>query len=106
MPNLPDVGTPSPRRALLERAASAAAVAWADRCMIALRAEGRALAGGWPGTLSEARGWARVEINVHGIQPTHEELEWLAHNTYARARDAWLERAGNDEEAVDLEATG
>ena len=96
----------SPRRATLEVAATTAAKQWADRCMIALRAEGRALTGGWPGTLSEARGWARVELDVHGMQPTHEELEWLAHTTYARARDAWLARAGNDEEAVDLEATG
>ena len=74
--------------------------------MVALRAEGRALAGGWPGTMSEARGWARAELTGMGVQPTHEELEWLARATYAQARDAWLARARDDEESVDLEATG
>jgi hypothetical protein len=91
---------------MLERAALDGATAWADRCMVALRAEGRAVAGGWPGTLSEARGCARAQLALRGARSTHEELEWLAHATYARARDAWLARARDDEESVDLEATG
>lgn len=96
----------SSRRVVLERAATIAAKAWADRCMVEIRNEGRPLAGGWPGTLSEARGWARAELSTQLVHPTHEELEWLAHTTYSRARDAWLARAGDDEEPVDLEATG
>ena len=94
------------RKVVLERAATDAAKAWADRCMVEIRNEGRPLAGGWPGTLSEARGWARAELSPHLAAPTHEELEWLAHTTYSRARDAWLARAGDDEEPIDLEATG
>ena len=53
-----------------------------------------------------ARGWARAELSTQLAAPTHEELEWLAHTTYSRARDVWLARAGDDEEPVDLEATG
>jgi len=94
------------RKVVLERAATDAAKAWADRCMVEIRNEGRPLAGGWPGTLSEARGWGRAELSTHLVAPTHEELEWLAHTTYSRARDVWLARAGDDEEPVDLEATG
>jgi hypothetical protein len=97
---------PTQRRVVLEKAATDAAKAWADRCMIEIRNEGRPLAGGWPGTLSEARGWARAELSTRLTAPTHEELEWLAHTTYSRARDVWLARAGDDEEPVDLEATG
>jgi hypothetical protein len=94
----------SPRQRLLARTADHAARVWADHCMNAIRAEGRALAGGWPGTISEARGWSSAELAGHGLHATHDELDWLARTTYARAREVWLAGAASDEE--DLEATG
>jgi hypothetical protein len=95
----------SSRRLLLEQAAVAAAEAWAGLCMHTLRAEGRAVAGGWPGTMSEARGWARAKLAVKGMTPTHDELEWLVRTTYALARDTWRAGAGkDDQDQVDLEA--
>ncbi len=93
---------------MLERAALDGAAAWAGQQIEAVRAEGRAVAGGWPGTMSEARGCARAQLALKGARHTHDELEWLAHATYARARDAWLAHARNDDddEWGDLEATG
>ena len=63
-----------------------AGLAWAGEMRAALHAEGRPAAGGWPGTLSEAR--ARV-VSVVGRQ-RDEELERFARLLYGAARDAWL----------------
>ena len=80
----------------LERAVDAAGEAWARDWSIALSGEGRAVSGGWPGTLSEAR--SRVAVCLAKRSSTSrrmspEELESLARRAYAAAKKAWLARA-------------
>jgi hypothetical protein len=80
----------------LERAVDAAGQAWALDWSNALSGEGRPVSGGWPGTLSEARG--RVAACVaRRVGPARrlgpEELESLARRAYAAARKTWLARA-------------
>ena len=88
----------------LERAVDAAGQAWALDWSTTLSGEGRAVSGGWPGTLSEARG--RVAACVaRRVGPAKrvsaEELESLARRAYAAARKTWLARAelADDDEA-------
>ncbi len=82
------------REILVERAASAAASAWTASCFAALARERRAVSGGWPGTLSEARVRARAEVARElALQSmaalTQEELAHAARLTNAEARRAW-----------------
>jgi hypothetical protein len=81
----------SDRRLLLERAAADVAAAWVGSMMDELRTEGRAVAGGWPGTLREGRGRVRSELALRGLDPTtFDELEQAVRQTYALARRRWL----------------
>lgn len=82
------------RRAVLEEVAITMGRAWAERCREDLRAEGRAVAGGWPGTMPEAR--ARVarqvapELMRRGMSAaTESERELCARAAYASARADW-----------------
>ena len=82
------------RRAVLEEMAVSMGKAWAERCREDLRAEGRPVAGGWPGTLPEAR--ARMsrqlppELSRRGMPaPTPPERELCAKAAYASARADW-----------------
>ncbi|HMR08944.1 MAG TPA: hypothetical protein PKA88_24355 [Polyangiaceae bacterium] len=85
--------TGSRRRALLERAADQAADEWVEHINRELLAEQRTPAGGWPGTVGEARTWSRpYALRLAGC-PTAEELEFSAKRTYAHARGKWLKRA-------------
>ena len=90
----PPVGIES-RRALVEKAATTAGEVWARWWRAELERQGRAAAGGWPGTLSEAR--ARVleavlpDLRKSGIRElTFEERELAAKTLYATARRRWL----------------
>ena len=90
------------RSTLLAQGAILAGHQWAQHCRDDLRQQGRRVIGGWPGTLSEARARARAhssaELRRLGLaQLTFEELERLAHTTYASARDYWLSRAEREE---------
>ena len=80
--------------AALERAVEAAGHAWAIEWADALRREGRAVAGGWPGTLSEARVRVVACARQAGRQrtTTHAELERLTKKAYEAARTSWLSR--------------
>jgi hypothetical protein len=86
--------TASPARlAVLKEAAVAAGASWAKHRRDALIHEGRLAVGGWPGTMSEARGFAASYLSaqrraIPGL--TREELSWLARATYAHARRDWL----------------
>jgi hypothetical protein len=87
---------PTRPNSALECAADAAGEAWALDWSNALHGEGRAVSGGWPGTLSEAR--SRVAAYVakrFGVarRVSAEELESLTRRAYAAARKAWLARA-------------
>ncbi|MBI4952314.1 MAG: hypothetical protein HY908_09785 [Myxococcales bacterium] len=82
------------RRALLNDGALAIASSWAQVWCDNMRREGRMVAGGWPGTLPEAR--ARVtahfdlELRRLGLRLlTYEELEWVTQATYRNAKRAW-----------------
>jgi hypothetical protein len=69
--------------------------------MDALRAEGREVAGGWPGTLSEARHFVRAQLARSGLAViTPDELEQAARATYASARSTWLANAESEDEVT------
>jgi hypothetical protein len=90
----------SSRRTVLEQAALDTAKAWADSRIVELRAEGREVAGGWPGTLSEARHFVRASLARKGVSfVTHDELEQAARATYARARSTWLANAESEDDS-------
>ncbi len=81
----------------LERAADALGKSWAFSWADALVAEGRPVAGGWPGTLREAR--ARVvsctrERQYTGFSLTEPNLESLTRRAYLVAKAAWHTRTG------------
>jgi hypothetical protein len=83
------------RRAVLEEGSDLAGTRWALGFREELRREGRPAAGGWPGTMSEARARVaahfRSELSRRRMQAlTHAECEWAARNVYAAARRNWL----------------
>lgn len=85
------------RRALVEQVAKTAGEVWARWWRAELERQGRAVAGGWPGTMSESR--ARVfeavlpEVQKLGIRDlAFEERELAAKVLYATARRHWLSR--------------
>lgn len=70
---------------------------WCDSCCDALGREGRAVAGGWPGTMSEAR--VRIVKRVAsdpGLAATAGEMDGMARESYRVARLAWRARAVPD----------
>lgn len=70
--------------------------AWAQRVALDLRREQRTAAGGWPGTMSEAR--VRTSAHFRGKLLTPVELEDAARAVYQRARSHWLAYARTDSE--------
>ena len=82
------------REVLLEETARDAGRAWATACCHGLQREGRALEGGWPGTLHEARtrggAEARKALSDRSMPAlTHDELVLVARLTYDKAREWW-----------------
>lgn len=79
-----------PRRAQLKAAAVRLGQLWADACCEDLGRDGRAVEGGWPGTLGEAR--ARVTAHARSMPCllTEEELSWVTRATYDEARRVWF----------------
>ncbi|WP_437574496.1 hypothetical protein [Sorangium sp. So ce887] len=82
------------RRRFIEQSATTLGQAWAKQWRQDLHREGRPAAGGWPGTLREAR--TQVEINLpsellHRKMPaiTGVERELAARTAYASARNEW-----------------
>jgi hypothetical protein len=68
---------------------------WAKVWFQALRTEGRPVAGGWPGTLQEARYRARMhcdrELSRRGQPPlSQDELHLVAAAIYERAKRDWM----------------
>lgn len=68
---------------------------WARGWFQTLQTEGRAVAGGWPGTVQEARYRARThcdrELTRCGLPPLNsEELLTATAATYERAKRDWL----------------
>jgi hypothetical protein len=91
-----DVDVPSPTRSVVLKDASAAVGAsWALECVSALRASGRLIEGGWPGTLPEAR--ARIlsklsrQLSAQGLPPLDaREMGLVTSSTNAEAKRSWL----------------
>lgn len=71
--------------------------AWARDLAAGLRASGRRAAGGWPGTLSEARSRAEPLLGDVRFDAWTDAREALARVLYAEARRDWL--AHRDTEA-------
>jgi hypothetical protein len=97
----PDI-QPRERRTLLAHASDEAGRAWAQIWFDDLRGQGRAVTGGWPGTMSEARGRARVHIDGRlsrqALAPiTHIELGEAARATYDIAKSLWYGSRVRDE---------
>ena len=86
---------PSVRRAVIDSLATALGQSWARRSREALHREGRAAAGGWPGTVGEATAYvAQALLSEQHRLPnpmlTTAERELLARAVYASARHEWL----------------
>ena len=90
------------RRTLLADASRSVGKTWAKGWFDELHREGRPVTGGWPGTMSEARGRARAHVealfNRRSLPPvTHNELAEAARITYDHAKALWLVGRINDE---------
>lgn len=96
----------SRRREMLEKIAGTLGVDWARAYRDDLRGQGRAAAGAWPGTISEAR--ARVEFRI-AIEASRRgwsgiadaERSELARVAYAAAKNFWNEHRDRDDEDDD-----
>ena len=80
---------------MLTAGAVAVGALWAETWRNTMRQEGRAIAGGWPGTLPEAR--ARVTAYFGNELPKRklplispEEVLWTAAAAYQKAKKDWL----------------
>ena len=74
----------------MESRALAEGEAWADRYIDELRAEGRTIRGGWPGTKSEAM---RLTVTlVRQTLPTmdRDQVQGLSSTLYSSAKRHWL----------------
>ncbi len=90
------------RRTLIEELAATVGRSWAERRRSELRSEGRRAAGGWPGTMREARGCIEHALTqeLHGRNLaafTADERETAARAANASARTAWLRAADPDD---------
>lgn len=86
------------RADVLRDIAVEAARTWTNEWITTLAAEGRPVAGGWPGTMSDARARAGAlatrTLGAHAMgAPDHDELRELAHATYKEAQRCWRARA-------------
>ena len=87
--------TAEARQALLDDAPLAVGTRWTDACLEEMRREHRVVTGGWPGTVSEARGHTQLYLQRELAERrmaalTHDELTRVASATYQMARGLWL----------------
>jgi hypothetical protein len=88
------------RRGALEEAAVSIGEEWARSWLAKLAVEKRRVAGGWPGTMSQARALVVAELVRPRYQPVLDhEIREVAQAAYARAKVVWLRSAKED---VDL----
>lgn len=89
---------PRPATRSLDARAEECGRKWADSVRGDLVREGRRAAGGWPGTMSEAR--TRLDVMVQpGARTSPTERERLARLLYGAARESWLvNRDARDED--------
>jgi len=86
------------RNQLLDTTSRALGASWAQTVLAATRDEGRAIVGGWPGTLPEARALVGLEFNrklgaraLDMLGPS--ELSAAVAIAYERAKRDWLTAA-------------
>lgn len=92
---------PAERQVILEQSAIALGLRWAEQQRRDLHREGRPAAGGWPGTIREARTRVEREILPEMLRRvmtpvTLEERERAARTAYASARAEWQRHAEPD----------
>jgi hypothetical protein len=92
----------SDRQSVLERSATAGGEQWARGWRDELASDHRRAAGGWPGTIAQARVCARAHLSAELARlrlagPSPAELEQAARLTYDRARAVWLALAHGEE---------
>ena len=92
-----DVSGDPARCQVLELGTTSAGARWAASFRHELRKQGRPAAGGWPGTMSEARvhvaAYLATELRRRGMgMLTEQERELAARAVYAAARSHWLMR--------------
>jgi hypothetical protein len=90
------------RRALLERCAKGEGLLWAKETLARIHAQMRAVRGGWPGTVSEARarmaGYVLPALARQGLAgATESEREQAARCLYHNARAQWFARQAGGE---------
>jgi hypothetical protein len=90
--------TPRAIDALLQDCVGGVIANWVGSWRDALRFEGRAMAGGWPGTVPEARarlvGQLGPELARRGLlPPSADRIAEVSREIYAGARRAWLAEA-------------
>jgi hypothetical protein len=93
----------SSRCVLLAEATRRLGRAWAEEWFDDLRRQGRPIAGGWPGTMSEARSRVRHNVDAmltkQSLPPmSHDELTEGAQLTYETARSLWFNFRVRDED--------
>ena len=84
------------RRLDLDDIASRVGAEWAAETARTLVRENRAAAGGWPGTLSEARVRLDARLATISSAPNAAARERLVRRAYGAARIAWRACAGPD----------
>jgi len=92
---------PSPHPSQLLRLAAAEGQLWAQEVRNNVRKELRRAAGGWPGTVSEARArlaeFVLPQLNRQGAAATSEDRERAARALYDSARRTWLAHCDREE---------
>jgi len=91
----PSIDVKEQRAEILRGGPSVVGGAWVKTLCTSLAEQGREVAGGWPGTIVEAR--ALIDRHLHlelekcGLRhASSSELALAAEATYARARSEWL----------------
>jgi len=83
------------RQALLDNEPASLGTSWAHSVCEKTRIEGRVVAGGWPGTLLEARARVHRYLNEELARRrmpelSIEELSLATNATYSQAKKEWL----------------
>lgn len=91
------------RRAFLDENSASVGTDWSVALRSSLKSQGRAAAGGFPGTMSEARAYVNRSLPralSSAAMPvlSSDEREWSARIVYASARKDWLANGARDED--------
>jgi len=94
-PSIPGPENNPNRGAILRGGPPTVGAAWVKSLCGALSDQGRPVAGGWPGTIVEARALIvrhlQIELDERGLRgATSAELALAATATYDHARSEWL----------------